>query len=281
MKVIGGAVSGADLRGAREEGLRKNQTRMREVARERDRLAAILRTHDSDGDGKLTPEEFTRAIRRVDLDLSEKQARAYTSRVLTADGAVAVGDFCDKFVHAADSLQVSQALKTERWQDNGDILSHHYSSSQGERVDGYDFNTTNKTEMPALSPDGSAPAGTHSSKFMYKDRVPMLFAEWDSLRSGARRGRGVSAFQSQGLRFDERGFQAGTGRAPRRPMTAELPREHRATMTRPAASVRECLQPDVMHYNPIPAPTRLAPTDHRVLHFKGPPPPPGPSPTRA
>jgi len=275
MRVIGEAMSGADLRRAREAGLRANPERKAELDMERRRLISIFQTYDKDGDGKLTTHEFEGAMRRVNVDFTERQAQDLSRRVAkNSDGLVEWGDFCDRFTAAAETLQVSQAMKQERWQDNGAILAHHSGGGFGTTSETMDMETTHRTEHAPLRRDDLPPAGTHSSKFMNKDRAPLLFDEWDSLRSGARRGRGASAFQSSGLRFDERGFQTGTRANASRPHTAEPPRAHRATVTRPAASVRECLQPELVANAPKGLPSPPPKSDVRVLRLKEAPPPP-------
>jgi hypothetical protein len=271
--VASGAFHGSDLRRAREAGLRKNTSRIANIQCERNRIMGVFKSFDLDGDGVLSKDEFACALQRVNPELRDSQVREYARHIdRDKNGAIPWAEFCEKLSSAAETCtrHTPSFLKGSRWIDHGDIVGNTDEDEQrrtGSPVP-IDFRTTAHEDFGASSrsrSDAIAAAGMQSSKLMTRDRVPLLFEEWD----GQRRGRGVSVFQSGGLRFDDRGFQTNTvGRA------APPPMRHRSVSQqqgRHSSAVRECLQPGFAPgppSTPVHAAGRATPrSTERVLHL--------------
>lgn len=270
--VTAGAFHGAELRRAREQGLRKNSTRLSQIGRERNRIAGICKTFDLDGDGVLTSDEFACALRRINPELREAQVRSYAMHVeRDQHGNIPYADFCEKLSTAAETCRVHTPsyLKGIRWVDNGDIIGntdederklHHHAIP-------IDFKTTAQQVYSRPFRDTSLPAGIESHNLHSAARDQLMFDEWDTLNLATRRGRGVSSFQSGGLRFDDKGYQAGTvGRG-----TAQPSPRFRTTAQRgmQSSAVRECLQPEIETPRPTTAPSDTCPRSaERVWHLK-------------
>lgn len=263
-----GAMSGKDVRRAREEGLRRNAARQESVQRESNRVEQVFRVFDKNGDGCLTTGEFAEALRQMNPTLSDNEVRTY-ARLVDHDrnGVVEWKEFAGKLTAAADTMgTVPRFLKGKRWQDSGDFIAHE------PKGDPHNLATTTHADFPRVSPAEGARlpvAGQRSTDQRTQSRDALLMEEWASLELGSRRGRGVRDIQSRGLRFDPRGFQAGTpGRkawedtlapAPRPPTRAHLADRHRG-------SVQECLQPAL--FPPGPRDARKRATKALCLHLK-------------
>ncbi|KAG8469978.1 hypothetical protein KFE25_006433 [Diacronema lutheri] len=275
--VMAGAFRGAELRRAREQGLRKNSTRITNIARERNRMMGVFKSFDLDGDGILTADEFACALRRVNPELRNSQVREFSRHInKERDGGIAWPEFCEKLSVAAETCRAHAPsfLKGTRWVDNGDIIGNTDDDAR-KLVDAavpIDFNTTSRALLVARAPYSAPAAGTQSEHVDSAERNQVLFDEWDA-RNMARRGRGVSTFQSGGLRFDDRGFQTSSvGRGAAQPAAHHRTVGHRGMLS---SAVRECLQPEVPTPRPSTAAADVRPQSRdRVFHLRQCPPVP-------
>jgi hypothetical protein len=269
--VKAGAFGGAELRRARESGLAMNSTRIANIARERNRISSVFASFDRDKDGVLTADEFSCALRRVNPELRDAQVREYAKHIdKDKNGKVMWPEFCEKLSAAAETCHTHTPtfLKGARWIDNGDIIGNTNDDSR-RLHDGpvpIDFHSTTTQHFSPPKPDMNPPAGTQSHRLMHKDRSAMHFDEWEDLNM-RRRGRGVSSFQSGGLRFDERGYQAGTvGRGPAQPSPRHRTLGQKGMQS---SAMRECLQPDVAATRPrTAAPVAQPQRKEVVLHMR-------------
>ncbi|KAJ1616475.1 hypothetical protein T492DRAFT_1106522 [Pavlovales sp. CCMP2436] len=276
--VKAGAFSGAELRRARESGLRLNSTRIANIARERNRISGVFKSFDRDNDGVLSADEFSCALRRVNPELRDAQVREYASHIAKdKHGKIMWPEFCEKLGVAAQTCRTHTPafLKGSRWIDNGDIIGNTNDDVRHlhDGVIPMEFHTTTNAHYSPPKPDMKPPAGTQSFKMMQKERSAMHFDEWDALNTSGRRSRGVQSTQSGGLRFDERGFQAGTvGRGAAQP--SPRPRTL-VQMGMQSSAMRECLQPDVAVARPrTSAPVAQPQRKEVVLHMRHAPPTP-------
>jgi hypothetical protein len=271
--IASGALRGADLRHAREQGLRKNSDRVSDIQHERNRMIGVFKSFDTDGDGRLTAVEFSSALRRVNPGLNEAQIREYARHIdRDKGGAIPWAEFCDKLSVAAETCHAHTPgfLKGSRGRDHGDIIGNTDDDLRRRRDAPADVEF-----VSAASEIGTAqglpqplPAGRCSSDMMTKERTAFLFEEWDELNM-QRRGRGSSVAQSSGLRFDDRGYQTnvvGRGAVPPAARERSLPQRGQQSF-----AVRDCLQPtgNVLSRPHVAAIAAAAPLGkERVLHMR-------------
>lgn len=268
----GAIVTGAELRRAREAGLRRNTARNEALQLEHRRIVSIFKNFDVNSDGVLSADEFRHALRRINPELNDAQVREFTRRVdANGDGQIAWDEFSSRLAaSSAESVQTPHFLKAQRWQDSGDIVAHTDAGLLTDPGEGARTTTTMNALFSPPSREHIEPAGTHSTNYMDRSRAPLLFEEYESFGIGKRRGRGVAEFQSHGLRFDERGFVTGTQHRPA-PSWSPRAEARRPHVHAQRSSVRECLQPDVFRPNTaqprLRAPEPNEPSE-RVLHMR-------------
>lgn len=263
---------GAELRKARELGLRHNSTRIKNIARERNRMAGVFKSFDLDGDGALSAAEFACALRRVNPELREAQVRELTQHVGKDEaGRIPWANLCDRLSASAEASQVytPSFLKGRRWMDNGDIIGNTNDDARKGGAAPIDFSATAQERFPVPTRDTARSAGTGSRDIQTASNDQLRFDDWGSREQTRRRGRGagVSSFQSSGLRFDDAGFQTNTvGRPSAAPTKRFSPTAQKGMQS---SAMRECLQPETLAPRPSTAAASAgARSAERVLHLK-------------